>query len=168
MLGLIRRYPPPMPEEEPLAPAAAKSRARAWVVAGLLGVSAVVSVTLAVRAIPSGSAAERTTEAARIQDEIFAAFASAGVASDDLEFWAIPEVCNQLLPDPWRGTHSVIRVKTEVAVEPTDVIAALGTETGNGGTWVEVESAIAEHTVAFGHGRERGVTVSSKTGCYAE
>lgn len=163
-----RRYALGMSEVSPPGPGpAAKSRARPWVV-GLVAVFVVTSVVGALLAIPHGSAAERAAEAARIREEITAAFESAGVAPRDLQSWAVEEPCHFFLPEPWKGTHSSIQVTTYAAVEPADVVAALGVVTRDGGAWVDVEGERADHTVAFTYGGSARVGVTSQTGCYAE
>jgi hypothetical protein len=128
----------------------------------------VASVVGAVLAIPHGTAAERIAEAARIQDGITAAFEFAGVAPDEVEFWTVEEPSHFILPEPWKGTISAIRVATRAAVEPADVIAALSVATKSGVTWVGVESATAAHTVAFSHGSSATVAVTSQTSCCAK
>lgn len=145
----------------------ARSSARYWAI-GLVAALVVASVVGAVLAKPRGTAAERIAEAARIQDEITAAFEFAGVAPDEIESWTVEEPCHFILPEPWKGTTSAIRVITRAAVEAADVIAALGVVTKSGATWVDVESAAAAHTVAFSHGNSATVAVTSQTSCYAE
>ncbi len=135
---------------------------------GLLVALSVASVVVTVLAIPRGSATERAAEAAGIQIEIVAAFESAGVAPEDLELSSFEELCYLLLPDPWRGTRSSIRLNTYAAVEAADVIAALGVKTRYGGTRVYVKGATAEHVVAFSITGIRSVAVASHTGCHAE
>lgn len=151
----------------PISGSADKPRSRSWVI-GLVAALVIAAVVVIVMAIPRGSATERAEEVARIQNEIAGAFASAGVAPEDLELNTGDEACRSFLPSPWKGIHTYLRLTTEAAVEPTDVIAALGVETGRGVNWVEVQGATAEHTIAFKFGANGHVTVSSQTGCYAE
>lgn len=138
---------------------------------GLLATVVLALVALAVVALPSGTAAERRAEAELIRNDIIGAFASLGVATDDLvidELDGSIETCRFYLPAPWQGTQTNIRVRTGAPIAQEDVVAAFGMTTNAGTTWVDIRGINADYTVAFRAGLSPTMTVSAQTGCLAE